>query len=217
MKTVLTHNQQVFIEELKKNPYLVKNFYLTGGTALAEFYLRHRISEDLDFFTQKDFNPGDIDLFINKLQKKLKATDVYRQKIYDRYVYNFQFKKEILKAEFVKYEFQNLKPLKNFNGLLVNDIFDIAVGKFYALFDRNELKDFVDLYFLLKKYKLERLITGVKQKYGFKLDPINIGGELIKIKTAEKMPKMIIPVTQKELIDFYHDQAYQLKNKIFIS
>ncbi len=26
-------------------------FYLTGGTALSAFYLRHRLSEDLDFFT----------------------------------------------------------------------------------------------------------------------------------------------------------------------
>ncbi len=26
-------------------------FYLAGGTALAEFYLRHRKSEDLDFFS----------------------------------------------------------------------------------------------------------------------------------------------------------------------
>ncbi|MBU0694334.1 MAG: nucleotidyl transferase AbiEii/AbiGii toxin family protein [Candidatus Omnitrophica bacterium] len=26
-------------------------FYLTGGTALAYFYLKHRKSNDLDFFT----------------------------------------------------------------------------------------------------------------------------------------------------------------------
>jgi predicted nucleotidyltransferase component of viral defense system len=26
-------------------------FYLTGGTALGRFYLNHRYSEDLDFFT----------------------------------------------------------------------------------------------------------------------------------------------------------------------
>lgn len=30
---------------------LADNFYLTGGTALAAFYLQHRYSEDLDFFT----------------------------------------------------------------------------------------------------------------------------------------------------------------------
>ena len=30
-----------------------RGFYLTGGTALAEFYLHHRYSDDLDFFTRK--------------------------------------------------------------------------------------------------------------------------------------------------------------------
>lgn len=30
------------------------HFYLTGGTALAEFYLGHRLSFDLDFFTAED-------------------------------------------------------------------------------------------------------------------------------------------------------------------
>jgi predicted nucleotidyltransferase component of viral defense system len=30
-------------------------FYLTGGTALAAYYLRHRLSEDLDFFAEKEF------------------------------------------------------------------------------------------------------------------------------------------------------------------
>ena len=30
---------------------IADNFYLTGGTALAEFFLQHRLSEDLDFFT----------------------------------------------------------------------------------------------------------------------------------------------------------------------
>ena len=31
-----------------------EQFYLTGGTALAEFYLGHRLSYDLDLFTGVD-------------------------------------------------------------------------------------------------------------------------------------------------------------------
>ena len=31
-----------------------RHFYLTGGTALAEFYLGHRRSFDLDLFTAED-------------------------------------------------------------------------------------------------------------------------------------------------------------------
>jgi len=32
-------------------PKLNKYFFLTGGSALARYYLKHRYSDDLDFFT----------------------------------------------------------------------------------------------------------------------------------------------------------------------
>ena len=39
------------MELIQSEPQIVKRFYLTGGTALAEFYLKHRLSEDIDLFT----------------------------------------------------------------------------------------------------------------------------------------------------------------------
>ena len=33
---------------------LLSSFYLTGGIALGRFYLKHRFSEDLDFFTNQN-------------------------------------------------------------------------------------------------------------------------------------------------------------------
>ena len=44
---------------------ILKNAYLAGGTALA-LQLGHRISADLDFFTDKEFVPK---VFSNKLSK----------------------------------------------------------------------------------------------------------------------------------------------------
>ena len=37
-----------------KEPYLLKNYYWTGGTVLAEFYLHHRESEDIDLFSENE-------------------------------------------------------------------------------------------------------------------------------------------------------------------
>ena len=56
IQTVLSPNQKKFIVFFVSNPYLKKTFYLTGGTCLSEFYLRHRYSEDLDFFSEKEIN-----------------------------------------------------------------------------------------------------------------------------------------------------------------
>ena len=40
----------VFLSELPE----INAFYLTGGTALSAFYLNHRKSNDLDFFTSTE-------------------------------------------------------------------------------------------------------------------------------------------------------------------
>jgi len=49
-KGMLTPIQRSFIAEFALLPDQAQ-FYLAGGTALAEYYLGHRLSFDLDFFT----------------------------------------------------------------------------------------------------------------------------------------------------------------------
>ena len=54
----------VFLSELPE----INAFYLTGGTALSAFYLNHRKSNDLDFFTSVE---EIIDPFSHHLEKQL--------------------------------------------------------------------------------------------------------------------------------------------------
>jgi len=51
--SILSVNQKNILLLLSKEQVISHNFYLSGGTALAEFYLQHRWSEDLDFFSEK--------------------------------------------------------------------------------------------------------------------------------------------------------------------
>ena len=58
----------------------LNDFYLTGGTALAGYYLNHRISDDLDFFSF-DFN-SEIGVFFRDNQvasELLKIADTWKQ------------------------------------------------------------------------------------------------------------------------------------------
>lgn len=48
---ILTPLQRRFLAAFSQTA-LQRDFFLTGGTALAHFYLHHRLSEDLDFFTE---------------------------------------------------------------------------------------------------------------------------------------------------------------------
>lgn len=47
---ILTSQQKIFLQEFAKTE-LSDIFRLTGGTALSAFYLEHRFSDDLDFFS----------------------------------------------------------------------------------------------------------------------------------------------------------------------
>ena len=49
---ILTELQKRFLSEIAKSS-LRESFFLTGGTALSAFFLEHRLSEDLDFFTEE--------------------------------------------------------------------------------------------------------------------------------------------------------------------
>ena len=52
--SILSENQKKFLKLLSEEKSICAHFYLTGGTALAEFYLHHRLSEDLDFFSEQN-------------------------------------------------------------------------------------------------------------------------------------------------------------------
>lgn len=51
-KKILNDVQKLFLELFGKRSFSQK-FYLSGGTALAGFYIPYRFSEDLDFFIKQ--------------------------------------------------------------------------------------------------------------------------------------------------------------------
>ena len=63
---ILSLNQRKLLSIIGRDKKLCDFFYLTGGTALAEYYLQHRLSEDLDFFAEKEFDPSMIFVFLDR-------------------------------------------------------------------------------------------------------------------------------------------------------
>ena len=64
---ILTKEQQTILSEVGKESFFT-NFYFTGGTALSAFYLQHRYSEDLDFFSEETFDTQIVESFIDIFQ-----------------------------------------------------------------------------------------------------------------------------------------------------
>src|SRR3989338_4685168 len=78
---ILTKIQQETIKLLSQSE-LSKSFYWTGGTLLATHYLHHRLSEDLDFFSENHFSFENINPFIQELKQKIGFKQVTSTKIF---------------------------------------------------------------------------------------------------------------------------------------
>lgn len=188
----------------------LSNFYLTGGTALAGYYLHHRMSDDLDFFSFSDFDSMSVHNIAEELRKIIGSDKVRFSKLYDRNQFFYSVGREEYKVEFTRYPFQRLADVNNFESVRVDSEFDIAVNKLITITDRFDPKDFVDLYFLLQKYPLDKLQEGMLIKFNTKLDPITIGSSFAKVKNVEALPKIVKALTVEELKEFFNSEAKKL-------
>jgi predicted nucleotidyltransferase component of viral defense system len=141
-----------------------KMFYLTGGTALAEFYLGHRKSFDLDIFTtEKGFIIPFSYAFEQELKKNFLVKVVRR---YETFVeFEVSAKGDSTKVQLAydsPFRFEN--PVDSDIGVKVNDYTDLIVDKLLAFFGRAEPRDAIDLFFILKTEDFWKLIELAKQK-----------------------------------------------------
>lgn len=66
-KIKFTPFQKIVFNKISQDKSLRETFYFGGGTALSVFYLNHRYSDDLDFFSEKEFDKNVVIKFINSL------------------------------------------------------------------------------------------------------------------------------------------------------
>lgn len=218
-QTILTKDQESVLNLVGNDTSLKELFYLSGGTALAAFYLGHRYSDDLDFFTDTtDFPQLAIERIAEDIRKEVDAEKTEYQHLHDRRIFFFKKTDEELKVEFTLYPFVPLHPHMQQNNVQVDSLEDLAANKVMALMDRIEPKDFVDLYFLLHEhdFTLDRLRALVEQKFHFTINPITLGAELAKVRLIAQLPRMIKSLTLEELKNFFTECAKQLRPDIFI-
>ncbi|MEK7592112.1 MAG: nucleotidyl transferase AbiEii/AbiGii toxin family protein [Patescibacteria group bacterium] len=210
---ILTSDQAKVLQLFSRDTSLSKLFYLSGGTALSAFYLHHRYSDDLDFFTDKPFELSLISPFIRAVKNALISNSPSYEHLYDRHIFIFATN-PILKIEFSLYPFSHLSPPGLENGISIDSELDIAVNKLFTLFDRNEPKDFIDLYFLLQQYSLETLIDGVKKKFDFTISPLTLGSELLKVRHLDIFPRIITPLSKEMVVSFFEKKAHDLGKEV---
>jgi len=213
--SVLTPLQREFLARFFAQP-AGQSFYLTGGAALAEFYLHHRLSQDLDLFTQLQtaFEASEPDLATaaQQVEADIRFHPVRSGDSLRRCFLILGGEPE-LKVDVVcdppPYFGQVVVEV---DGVRVDSLENLAVGKLLAVFGRAYPRDFVDLYMLLKSgVDFERLIMLAKQKdLGF--SEYYLGGMINQIVHVEShdLPKMLKPLDLDEMKQFFVKLAEEL-------
>lgn len=219
---ILTPTQKILLGEISQYPPLTNRFYLTGGTALATFYLHHRISEDLDFFSEEEFDTTHITLFLKKNKEKIDFQKIDLQRKPNRFIYFLHFKKEKLKVDFAFYPYPRIRADlgKKLGPLEIDSVFDIATNKVFTLFQNPRLRDYIDLFFIFKEspdFSLEDLVAYSRNKFDFVVDSKELAKNFLKILDLDQadFPRMLVPFERKDMEDFFLELAKSLKREIF--
>jgi len=212
MKKILTERQIALLEEIGKQPFLTKNFYLSGGTALAGFYLFHRYSEDLDFFSENEVDPMQINIFFKSVQKAFQMKKIDYEQSYNRNLFFLHFDDEILKMEFTYYPFPRVKEGQQKFGITIDSLLDIAINKLFTIYQRSKARDYIDLYCICRKEALSisELIKIAKIKFDWHIDPIQLGTQFLKATEATDHPRMIQEVDTEDWKNFFVEEAQKL-------
>lgn len=212
---ILTPLQKRFLKEFFKS-FLGQKFFLSGGTALAEFYLKHRLSQDLDLFTiDQTLGFDSVNAEINKIAKNLDLI-IERQISSPSFLqYIFSHKDETLKVDVVKDVPIHFGSIKKSKGISIDSLENISVGKLLAAFGRADAKDFIDLYFLLKEKRVDfENIFKMAKKKDLGLSEFYLAHMLNRVIDIKNFPKTIKPFDKKELTDFFLTLSDKLFKKI---
>lgn len=196
------------LEKLASQKF-AKNFYLAGGTA-AELFLNHRRSDDLDFFSEKEFNFAILIKHLKEVGKFLgmkSAEDTLLGNLDDIKISFFSLPYKLLES-----------PLK-YKNLSIATPIDLALMKILAISDRGTKRDFIDLYFLCQKVKtLEEFMCLFQKKFGkYDYNIYHIIKSITYFEDAEQdeMPKMYAEIDWKKVKKFFSQEKPKLA-KIFL-
>lgn len=119
---------------------------------------------------------------------------------------------EIIKCDFAQDSPYRLQPklLQADFGIMTDNALDISCNKLSALFDRAEVKDFVDIFFIDRElFPFNELLPSAQQKH-VGLDSYWLAVALLKVEDLGPLPRMIKSVQRDAMKKFFLQQAKAL-------
>jgi hypothetical protein len=157
--------QREVLVGLSRNREISERFFLTGGTALSAFYLGHRVSEDLDLFSYEQQDLDEIDFWISKTWPRdtipmRRSSGYYAVLIRD-------VKVDIVYDPLAAPGIRERADLGAGQTIAIDTIDNIASNKLTTLVSRTELKDFIDFYYIRRRFpqlEMSTIYNGARAK-----------------------------------------------------
>lgn len=133
-----------------------RQFALAGGTALS-LLIGHRKSIDLDLFTTGEFNPP-------QLEKYLQVKYAFKGDLLS----GSGLKGEVngIKLDIIRHDYPDVEQRIQEDGIRLYSLKDIAAMKLSAIADNGtRLKDFIDVAYLSGYLSLKEMLAAFKTKY----------------------------------------------------
>lgn len=134
----------------------LQGFALVGGTSLA-LQMGHRISVDLDLFTEKEFEADELREYLEQnyhLQTDYLAFATVKGEV------------EGVQVDCIAHAYPWLKPFAVEEGVRLASLEDICAMKLNAIAGNGtRIKDFVDVAHLSSRFSLEQMLKFYEEKY----------------------------------------------------
>lgn len=212
-KNILTALQQQVLDVAAENGFVTKQFYFTGGTVLSQFYLQHRVSEDLDFFSENEYNQVTLVKEIAEIAKKAGITKIEQQNLRGQDVfYLFLTPGEMLKIDFAYFPFEHSGKFGKYKALRYSSLEDIVTNKVQALLSRKRSRDYLDLYLGMEKlgWKAADLQKKYRLKFDVELHHDQLATAFANVSDSQDLPRFLGEYNWKDVEDYFLGLARSL-------
>ncbi|HPC38822.1 MAG TPA: nucleotidyl transferase AbiEii/AbiGii toxin family protein [Exilispira sp.] len=194
---------------------LHNSFYLTGGTAIHRFYFPYRFSNDLDFFTSaNEIYYDELKIILQKLNdENIEIKIIAQVKDFARIMID-----NGLQVDFVNDRTYREGKSNIINGYKIDNIENIFANKICATIDRDEEKDFFDLFVIAKNFSFNwNHIWSICNKKQIVEKSIFI--QRIKTFPLIWLEKIILinpfTIEKEDILYFIEDCIYGRQNSLF--
>lgn len=160
-------------------------FRLVGGTSLS-LQLGHRISVDIDLFTDVEYGSTDFDQIDSKLQDKFSFVEMQYEgnNSFGKSYFIGQNEDDIVKVDLF-YTDKFIRPVLVYDSIRMASIEEITAMKMEVIGQNGRKKDFWDIHELMDVMSIKQMIELHSERYPYTFTPEYLKNKLIDFQYAD--------------------------------